>query len=401
MPTESRGKKNTPPIRLVPPWFMEGGFYASVFYAILAPIFGIQIDRLGIVFLAFLAFLCFLGFKDRSIHFFRLLVFPIGCAISFLMIQIMFYGETIFSDNVKPFIPWIFTLIIVQALSFRRGFLHRFVVFALFVGVVSLFFLDIRPEGDEMVRIGLNQEVSGLSNPNALAAWFGCCTVYFFVLGTKVKKQKTRFASWVIAVGSLFVVTLTVSRGALLATLVAIILGSRDFLKRGFLPMFLLGLIVLVVYGVGLFDQTIGYYALRGTEETGRGYIWPKALEGFLDSPLLGVGASNVYIFLPQAAKRAVPHNSFLFFAMSSGIIPLIFYSAYWIQAIRAAILSLKEKTELAPFHLPLVAYSLIICLFTDQAFTGSWVIVMVATTLAGQVPRQRIPLREFQNKKK
>lgn len=397
--SERLGKKNTQPVRRVLPWFIEYGFYASLTYAILAPILGVQIDRLSIVILTGLAILCFLGFKEWPINFFRLLAFPIGCAISYLIIQIMFYGLSINNENVKPFVPWIFTLIVVQALSFRRGFLHRFVVFALLVGIVALLFFR-GFSGNEVSRIGLDRAMGPLSNPNGLGAWFGFCTVYFFVLGAGIKRQKTRIALWVIAIGCLFVVTMTVSRASLLATIVAIVLSSREFLKRGFLPVLLLVMITLIVYGVGLFDQAISFYLMRGTEETGRGLIWPKVFEGFINSPLIGVGASNVYVFLPEKAAIGAPHNSFLFFGMASGIIPLFFYTAYWIQAIRASILARIEKTMLAPFHLPLVAHSLIICTFADFAFMDVWVVVMVAGAVASRVHRGLISSRVIRSKK-
>ncbi len=388
IPNQKIGQKKKVPIRLVAPWFIEYGFYASLIYGVMAPVLGIQIDRLGIVLLAALACFSFLGFRERPADFLKTLIFPISLGIAYLMIQLMYHGLTIQSDYVKPFIPWMFTLIVTQALTFRKGFFHRFTLFALFLGSATLFFLDIREGGDGVIRMGLEQEVGGLSNPNSLATWFGFCSVYFFVLGVTTTRQKVCITSWIIAMACLFVVTLTVSRGALLATILALILGGRNFLKRGFLPLLIFSVLAWVAYGVGLFDQAISYYTTRGTEETGRFLVWPRAFDEFLNAPLTGVGASDVYIFLPEKAKMATPHNGFLFIALASGIIPVILYAAYWFQAIWATVFPQNSGTEASAMYLPLVAYSFLTCLSSNMTFMEPWVVVTLTAVLTFSLPK-------------
>lgn len=383
------GRKNRPAVRLMTPRFIEYGFYVSLVYGIMGPLLGLQIDRLGIVFLAGLACLCFLGFRERPVEFFRTLAFPMGLGISYLIIQLMYHGLSISAGYVKPFIPWLFTLIVVQALSFRAGFFHRFVIFALLLGGMLLFFLDFRASGDEVIRVGLDRDLGGLSNPNAFASWFGFCTVYFFVFGIVAKRQKVRITSWIIATSCLFVVTLTVSRGALFATIIGIVLGSREFLKRGFIPLLLLCILAWIAYGVGVFDQTISYYMTRATEKTGRFLVWPRAFEAFMNSPLTGVGANAMQIFLPEKAKVVTPHNSFLFIAMASGIFPLIFYAAYWIQATWGVIKELPGKTDTAAFLLPLVGYAFLSCLTSNMNFMESWVIVTLVASVTLSTPNR------------
>jgi O-antigen ligase len=384
--------QNRPVIRLVAPGYIEYGFYACLVYGLMAPVLGLQIDRLGIVFLAGLACLCFLVLRERSIGFFRTLVFPIGLGISYLIIQLMYHGVSIQHAYVKPFIPWILTLIVVQALSFRTGFSHRFVIFSLLMGCMMLFFIDFRGEGEEVTRMGLDKlAVGGMSNPNALGAWFGFCAVYLFVLGLVTKWQKTRIVSWIIAIGCLLIVTLTVSRTALLATIIAIVVGSRGFLKGGFLPLLLLLVLAWITYGVGLFDQTINYYLTRGTEESGRFLIWPRALEGFMDAPLVGVGAEDVYIFIPEMGKYATPHNGFLLIAMASGILPLIFYAAYWVQASWSAIKSRAGTTDTAAFLLPMVVFAFLTCFSGNLNFMGPYVTVTLAAALTSSIPKRVI----------
>jgi len=374
-PPHRLGLKNRHTVFKVPLWFIEYGLYASLSYASLAPILGIQIDRLGIVFLAGLALLSFHVYRRRSIDSVRFLalpmgfsrlVLPMGLGVSYLILQLIFHGESINSGYVKGFIPWIFTLIVVQAISLRQGFLHRFVIFALLMGIVLLFFLDMRNYGG-LTRVGLDRQIGGLSNPNTLAAWYGFCAVYFYLFGINAQRQIGRMVSWVIAIGCLFVVTLTVSRGGLLACLIAMIVGSREFLKRGFVPLLLLLIVAWIVFVMGIFDQAISFYTMRGGEETGRGLIWPRAWENFVNSPWTGLGASNVGIYLPSAGKSVTPHNGFLFIAVAAGIIPLMFYVAYWVQAIWAALCAPDGKTHGVPSHLPLVVYAFLICFATAR----------------------------------
>ena len=395
MQPKKLGHKNKTGIRLVPPWFIEGGLYAVILYDyVLAPIFGLEVERLGIIILAGLASLCFLGFRERAGDFFRVLAFPVGLGISYILIQSMYHGESILVGYVKPFIPWIFTLIVVHALFFRRGFLHRYAIFALILGVIVLPFVELRAHGDELTRAALGAGMGPLSSTNSMAEWFGFCTVYFFVYGVAIQRQKTRVGAWIIATGCLLLVSLTVSRATLGATVIAILLGSRGFLKRGFLPVLLLVMLAGIAYGTGMFDRAIGLYMLRGVEETGRGFIWPKVIDSIINSPFVGVGASNVAVFLPESNMRMTPHNTFLFIGTAAGIIPVIFYAAYWIQAILAAITQQAGRPDTAAFYLPLVAFAFVICMFSNLTFLGPWVVVATAAAVTSHLQNRPVPPR-------
>lgn len=396
---QNLGQKNRSIIRLVPPWFIESGLYVNLLYEYaLVPIVGVEIPRLGIVFMAGLAALSFLSFRERAVDFFRALVFPIGLGISYLIIQLMYHGGSILTGYVKPFVPWIFTLIVVQALFLRRGFFHRFAIFALILGSLTLPFLESKVHGEGLTRVLI--EEGPLSSSNDLGNWFGWCTVYFFAFGVASQRQKTRLTSWIIATGCLAILMLTVSRTALIAAVIGIVLASREFLKRGFLPVILLVMLAGIAYGTGIFDQAISQYVLRGAQETGRGYVWPRVLESILDSPLTGVGASNALWFIPERNKYLTPHNGFLFIAATAGIIPLIFYTAYWIQAIWAAIKEQGGRSSTASFLLPMVAFVFIISLSSNVIFMGPLVVVTIAATVASRITTLPAPPRVVRSKR-
>ena len=95
----------------------------------------------------------------------------------------------------------------------------------------------------------------------------------------------------------------------------------------------------------------------RGTEDTGRFEIWAEALQNVFYSPLIGMGASNASVmYLGDSQKRHTTHNSLLYFALASGIVPLVFFVCFWIRTLRRSLLNL-EQVEYGPFRTPLSVY--------------------------------------------
>jgi O-antigen ligase len=218
----------------------------------------------------------------------------------------------------------------------------------------------------------VDRAISGLlSNPNGLAEWFGFCAVYFAIFGLETKRGLLRTALWLAAVGCLFIVGLTVSRGAMLATAVAIVVGFRRIFRRGFLPVLLLIILAWVTYESGLFGQSASLYAERSTEETGRFLLWPLAIERFFSSPLIpliGVGASDVATYVPLKGEDLTPHNSFIYFGLSSGVVPLAFFIAFFIRGVRRSF-SNVEQLEDGPFRMPFLIFTFVSSLLGDLGF--------------------------------
>src|SRR5262249_13069479 len=159
-------------------------------------------------------------------------------------------------------------------------------------------------------------------NPNDLGAWFGFCAVYFTILGIETRRQWIRAVAFVLAGACTFVVGLTVSRAPLLAAAICVVFAFRRVLKRGFIPVLSLVIVAWIAYGAGVFDRATSLYQERGLEETGRFLVWPLAIERFLRVPLTGVGASHIDTFVPEKGIAVSPHNSFLFIALASGVVP-------------------------------------------------------------------------------
>ena len=274
-----------------PPAFFEYAWYVILAYAMLGQAWGIVIPSVGGALLGLLAAACFLNVGAQASRIYA----PVGLALCtgvwVIAAQYFFFSPRAFDDSM-PFVGWLFTLIIVQALSLRPGFLHRFGLVAFVIGLGVLPYLQLQDDGSGLTRV--RASYTGISNPNSLGMWFGFCAVFFLFWGMQARTFTLRAVYWAGGLGSLFMVALTVSRGPLLGIALACVVGLRSALKRHFVPVFVLVLLMWLAYVSGVFQETIDAYITRGTEETGRGRLWPVALQRLVDSPWVGVGLEAV-----------------------------------------------------------------------------------------------------------
>jgi O-antigen ligase len=233
---------------------------------------------------------------------------------------------------------------------------------------------------------------------NGLGAWFGFCCLYFTIVGIETRRVGVRVVSSLAAVGCLYITGLTVSRGALLATAIGITVAFRGLLRRGFVPLLVFITVSGTMYNFGVFDRIISDYSTRGMEDTGRLSVWPLALERFLNSPLLGVGMSNVATYVPFKQKRYIPHNSFLFVALASGVLPLAFFVAWWIRTAHNAFWS-GEQSAAGAFRLPFLVYTFVNTWVGDFTFMAPWGILTFAIAMASSTPYtvRRLVVRRVQ----
>ncbi len=379
---------------VTPSRLLEYGYFGSLVYAHLGSTVGISIPMLGAAMVAGLAGLCFMRLRSRASAVYSPITLPVACAVSFLAIQVVFHGESVMDDYNRGFVTWILALIVLQSLSLRDGFFHRFAFVVLVIGFVALPFLSFTNQGYglERARLDASSGVSGeLAGSNGLAAWFGFCVVYFMVLGFETKRNIIRLVAWALAAACLVVVGITVSRGALLGIALATVIASRHLFKRGFLPVLLLTILVGLIFVSGLFEQSAELYMQRGGEETGRLLIWPLVIGRFLDSPLIGVGVSGTDIYLPGVSHLQSPHNGFLFIGLAGGVVPLAFFVAYWWRAARGALRLTSQHAASASFYLPLLVYGFVTTSLTNDQFFSAWIVVPLCGLLTAAAER-RLP---------
>ena len=392
-PSSSAASPAAYPRARIPSRMHEYGYYLSIFYTVMSPALGLSVGLFGAAFLTVVAVLCFIrvGAKARVVY--APLLYPLGCSISSLLVQIVFYGESILANESRSFVTWMLALVIAQSLALRPGFLHRFAVAFFFIGMCMLPFLQVSGASLDVDRFRLDSSV-GFSNPNDLAAFFGFCFLYFIIASLETRRLPSRLAYWLAATVSLYVVSLTVSRGPLFAIGVAACVGGRHLLKRGFVPILLLFLVAWFLYLSGLFDQAIASYQGRLTEETGRLLVWPLVLERFWDSPWFGVGIADLGTYV--GTKAYTPHNAFLYVALSWGVVPMLFLVAYWWQSGRAALSKAHQSSRDGLFQAPLWVYAFLVNFQLNNTFMAPWSVVILACAMS---PEAGQFLRSFQRR--
>ena len=382
-----------------PPGMVEYAYYALLLYSMLAPGLGILVPMLASGMLLVLAMFCVIRLGARAIAVYAPLRLPLAFATAYLSVQMIVYGASILDG--RDIIAWILGFIIVQSLCLRRGFLHRCTLVLFVMGLTALPYLTFIKSSvaEGRARVATDSMVTGdFISVNGLGAWFGFCCLYFTIVGIETRRVGVRVVSSLAAVGCLYITGLTVSRGALLATAIGITVAFRGLLRRGFVPLLVFITVSGTMYNFGVFDRIISDYSTRGMEDTGRLSVWPLALERFLNSPLLGVGMSNVATYVPFKQKRYIPHNSFLFVALASGVLPLAFFVAWWIRTAHNAFWS-GEQSAAGAFRLPFLVYTFVNTWVGDFTFMAPWGILTFAIAMASSTPYtvRRLVVRRVQ----
>jgi O-antigen ligase len=369
-----------------PSAFIEYGLYFYMVYTLVGGVWGLFVNNLASAVLILLVMLSLSELGSQVMTVIKVLAFPLGCGIAFLFIQFVFFEE-FGTEMVRGFLIWMLLLFLIQWLTQRANFLHRFCMVMIVIGLAALPYISFFEAGEGMQRAKIDRAI-GFSHTNSMGEWYGFCTVYLILVGWITRVNSVRLLAWMGAVLFAYIVTLTVSRGALLAVAIAIVIGSRNFLKGGFLPLLLSLSIGGLVIELGLFDQSARLYATRGAEESGRLAVWPIILESFYDSPWIGVGNSHVGA-TTRSGHFFMPHNGFLYIAQASGIVPLLLFAAYWVRVSQA---TFKANTGLDSdriFYLPFIAYSIIIVSLNDLAFMQFPVISSLAFPMVANVKRR------------
>jgi O-antigen ligase len=251
--------------------------------------------------------------------------------------------------------------------------------------------------GSSVERAGAEIEGGGnLSHPNGLAGWFGFCAVSLAILGNQAKRPMHRGVYWFSAIACLLIVGLTVSRGPLIAAALALVVAFRRLLKGGFLPVLALLIIASVAIQIGLFDAIISNYETRGLEDTGRLALWPYVVERILAAPFVGVGATDISTYMSDSGGSiSTPHNSFLYFALTSGMVPFFLWVGFWLRAGWKSISAQTQGAE-SVFQLPIFLYILVNSMLGDIN-SDPWVLLSLsvgAGTAAVYAKKLRLSVR-------
>ncbi len=265
----------------------------------------------------------------------------------------------------------------------RRAW-HRFWNAELFVALIVAAYGIAQLAGWAAIHQGSTRIDASLGNAAYMAVYMlwnaGMATYMFFVARAK-QISNHAFLTWfypILAVLFAFEVFETATRGTILGLAGGIILACTLYaiLAKKEKPVRRLGALgvvaIIIAIGAGLYasrnthfvqsHETLNRLAsISWSEAQGqaRNYIWPMALKGAMQRPVLGWGQENFnYIFnagydarmwnQEQWFDRA--HSVFIDWLVASGVLGLLAYLAlyvYFLRAVWQSQLTLAEKTVL------------------------------------------------------
>ncbi len=204
---------------------------------------------------------------------------------------------------------------------------------------------------------------------------------YFFFVEKAKGVSASKLKMWIyclFAIFASFLLFQTATRGTILGLIGGImlalflyaVLGKNETLKSRWIAGGLISLIILigVVFWMNRDAQFIrnnevlnrlASISISDTQTQARGYVWPMAIEGWTQRPVLGWGQENFnYVFNAnynplmwaheQWFDRA--HNIYLDWLINAGAVGLLAYLSLYILSLMAiwkSTLSLKEKCVL------------------------------------------------------
>jgi O-antigen ligase len=376
----------------IPSRNLEVGFYAAMVYSLTADVWGITIPMFAGALTLAIAALCIWELRTFAKSAYAPIWLLLACAISYILVQVVMHEESIRSESIRPFIVWIMQLLVVHSLCLRPGFSRRYPLVLFCIAALSLPYLAYNTGPVERAHVQRDLGLGGgLASVNGLGEWFGFFAIYFAICGLETNRFIYRVAAWGTMLGCLLVVGLTVSRGSMFGAALAIVIAFRSLLKRGFIPVLLLITVTGIVYESGLFHRAITSYEERALQESGRERIWPAVIDRIADTPIVGVGESEVATQL-SAARFDQPHNTFLYIALSAGVLPAGLLLAFFVQAGRKSARQTKiQKDE--SFRVPYLVFTFVVLMLGDLGFMAPWALLTVTVAAGSQIVygRQRL----------
>jgi O-antigen ligase len=146
-----------------------------------------------------------------------------------------------------------------------------------------------------------------------------------------------------------------------------------------------------IVYESGLFDRAFTSYEERAMQDSGREKIWPAVINRILATPVLGVGESEVGTYI-SAGQPDQPHNTFLYIALSAGVLPASLLFAFFMHVGRQSAVQTKAQKDEA-FRLPYLVFTFVVLMLGDLGFMAPWALLTIAVAAGSPVVygRQRL----------
>ncbi len=258
---------------------------------------------------------------------------------------------------------------------------HRWLNFSIAVASVVAIYGFAQLFGLAAIHQGSSRIDASLGNAAYMAVYmvihaFLAAYMFFAIRGKRIPQGVfPHYGYGVLALVFSFMVFQTSTRGTILALIGAValslflyaIVGRKESTKHRSIALGIIG-VMIVIGGIFWANRDAAFVknnevlnrlasiSLNESKTQARGYIWPMALTGFQERPILGWGQENFnYIFnanynpqmwgQEQWFDRA--HNVYLDWLTASGALGLLVYLSLYVLAFMAiwrSVLTLREK---------------------------------------------------------
>lgn len=253
-------------------------------------------------------------------------------ALAAILSLVMLRGTDIWqSYEIQPILLMMGEIVMLVIALPRHRSRRRIAVFLSTMVLVAVY-VGASQGGSRSERLQLEGVASSFANGNDLAYFAGIMAVFWIsILGTLGLWMRS--LAVVLAIGLLAVVACTVSRGAALTCMTALVLLA--ILRRPHWRMW--ALVVGVLAGAAVLDLAVpevshryeavrDNYAARALEDSARYEVWPAILPDLMDTLFLGRGSGNTAV----TATGITPHNTFFHIHLAYGGLAAYFY-LFWL----------------------------------------------------------------------
>ncbi len=202
------------------------------------------------------------------------------------------------------------------------------------------------------------------------------------ILGLIEGRSYDNHAGYVFAGLNLVALNFTYSRAGYIAALGGIAvfwLLNRQYIITAAISTF------SGIFGLAVFQASVVSNRNIPIDVTGREYLWPATINATLQRPLVGWGpgdrAELIRPYLPSGATPNTPHNSFLRFFLTSGIVGGVLYIIFTLMTIIFPLVYHQSSQERL---LPPVVAVVILQSFGGFSILGLGAISVLSAAISG-----------------
>jgi putative inorganic carbon (hco3(-)) transporter len=250
-------------------------------------------------------------------------------------------------------LSWVMMFVVLEQLIVDRRTLVK-VLYAAYAGLLFplgyTLALLLFGEPPSEVQGSFTRITGPFAQSNTFARYLAFMIVFGVAINPALSRRQRRLMVPVLALSATFLV-MTLTRGAILAVVVAVVVVALVQRRKGVLVGFAATalLAVVLVPGLGARFATLGAEPqLPGGPETGNSLewrlrYWSEVLPLANSNPVTGIGL-NMTQYQTSASKQ--PHNDFIRAYVETGVVGLLAYLAMHVLLVRNAVVAMRNSVR-------------------------------------------------------